>query len=53
MTKKIATEKLSENIVLERNGTCDDVANLVCFLCTEDASYITGQIIKVDGGLLI
>ena len=53
MTKEIADGKLSENIVLKRNGSCDDVANLVCFLCTEDASYITGQTINVDGGLLI
>ena len=30
-----------------------DISNLVCFLCSEDASYITGQVINVDGGLII
>ena len=53
MTNKINTEDLKKNIVLKRNGNPDDIANLVCFLCTSDASYITGQVINVDGGLLI
>ena len=52
MTKDINTEKLSKSIILERSGTPEDISNLVCFLCTEDASYITGQVINVDGGLL-
>ena len=53
MTKKINIESFSKNIVLDRLGTPNDIANLVCFLCSKDASYITGQIINVDGGLLI
>ena len=53
MTKEINTENLSKNIILKRNGKPEDVANLVCFLCSEDASYITGQTINVDGGLLV
>ena len=52
MTKDINTEKLSKSIILERSGTPEDISNLVCFLCSEDASYITGQVINVDGGLL-
>ena len=52
MTKDINTEKLSQSIILERSGTPEDIGNLVCFLCSEDASYITGQVINVDGGLL-
>ena len=53
MTKEINTEDLSKNIILKRNGKPEDVANLVCFLCSDDASYITGQTINVDGGLLV
>ena len=53
MTKKVNIEDFSKNIVLDRLGTADDIANLVCFLCSQDASYITGQVINVDGGLLI
>jgi len=52
MTKKLNTEKFLQNIILDRLGVADDVANLVCFLCSKDASYITGQVINVDGGLL-
>ena len=53
MTKDINTDALSKNIILKRNGRPEDISNLVCFLCSEDASYITGQVINVDGGLLI
>ena len=53
MTEEIDKNILSKNIILNRNGLIDDVANLACFLCTEDASYITGQVINIDGGLLI
>ena len=53
MTKNIDTDNLFKNITLRRSGTPEDIGNLVCFLCSEDASYITGQIINVDGGLLI
>ena len=53
MTDKVDTEKFLNNIELDRLGAVDDIANLVCFLCSKDASYITGQVINVDGGLLI
>ena len=36
--------------VLGRVGKPEDVANLVAFLVSEDSSYITGQIIRIDGG---
>ena len=39
-------------VPLGRLGECDDIANVVRFLCSEDASYITGQNLVVDGGVL-
>jgi NAD(P)-dependent dehydrogenase (short-subunit alcohol dehydrogenase family) len=38
------------HIPLKRLGTCDEVASLVVFLASDDAAYITGQLIRVDGG---
>ncbi len=46
-------EFLSKRIPLERYGTPQDVANLVVFLASDKASYITGQNIVVDGGYTI
>ena len=40
-------------IPLERLGTPQDVANMVAFLASEHASYITGQVMVVDGGLVM
>lgn len=42
-----------ENIPMGRAGTGEDVAGLVAFLASEDAAYITGQTINVDGGLIM
>lgn len=55
------TEKLSDkvkeaslsNIPLKRFGKSKDVAELVAFLCTNASDYITGQVINVDGGMLM
>ncbi len=41
-----------EAIPLKRGGTVEDVANLVLFLASDLSSYITGQTINVDGGML-
>lgn len=56
MTKQISqenAEKIKEDIPLKRMGKPEDVANLVKFLASDDSSYITGQVIHVDGGLLM
>jgi 3-oxoacyl-[acyl-carrier protein] reductase len=45
-----AKETVMNHIPLKRLGTCDEVASLVVFLASDDAAYITGQIIRVDGG---
>ena len=45
--------KLLEQIPLGRIGLADDIANAVAFLAGPEASYITGQVIRVNGGLLM
>lgn len=46
-------QKYLERIPLGRLGTPDDVAAIVAFLASEDASYMTGQTLRADGGLLM
>ncbi len=46
-------DKIQERIALKRLGTVEDVANAVLFLASEQASYITGQVLVVDGGMVI
>lgn len=46
-------ENINTQIPLKRMGTAEDVANLVKFLASEEASYITGQVINVDGGMVM
>lgn len=43
-------ENLTNGVPLNRIGIPDEVANPVLFLCSKEASYITGQYIAVDGG---
>ena len=45
-------ESWVESIPLKRAGHVEDIANLCVYLASEKGSYITGQIIKVDGGLV-
>ncbi|MBR4127751.1 MAG: 3-oxoacyl-[Alphaproteobacteria bacterium] len=46
-----AKEKLARNIPMARLGLPEDVANAVVFLASDEASYITGQTIHVNGGM--
>ena len=45
--------ELSENIPMKRFGTVQDVAKCIVFLASDEANYITGQTISVDGGLFM
>jgi NAD(P)-dependent dehydrogenase (short-subunit alcohol dehydrogenase family) len=44
------SEELRETIPMKREGTVGEIAKTVAFLVSGDASYITGQSIRVDGG---
>lgn len=46
-------DAILSNIPLEKLGEPEDVAKTVCFLASDDAKYITGQTIHVDGGLVM
>lgn len=51
MTKGIDMGSLVEQIPLKRIGTPGDVAGVVAFLCSNISSYVTGQVLVIDGGL--
>lgn len=46
-------EEAKKNIPLRKLGKPEDVANVVAFLASESSDYITGQVIQVDGGMLM
>lgn len=54
---EVLSDKVKEgtlaNIPLKKFGNCEDIAELVAFLASDKASYITGQVINVDGGMVI
>ncbi len=56
MTERLAPEireAYIQAVPLKRAGTPEDVAHLCLFLASEEAGYITGQVIRVDGGMLM
>lgn len=46
-------EEMLRSVPLSRMGQPEDVARAVCFLASDDAAYITGQVLKVDGGMVM
>jgi 3-oxoacyl-[acyl-carrier protein] reductase len=52
MTKDLPLENLKKLVPMARTGKPEEVARVVRFLCSDDASYITGQVISVNGGML-
>ena len=51
MTKNLPEEELKKMIPMRRFGRPEEVAELVGFLCSDKASYITGEVISINGGL--
>ncbi len=54
MTRALPAEVRTEwvsKVPLNRFGTAEDVASAVCYLATEEAAYITGQVLAVNGGM--
>lgn len=56
MTDKLTDDQrnaIKNNIPTNTFGTVEDVASLVSYLCSDEAGYITGQVINVDGGMVV
>lgn len=51
MTRDLSTDDYLKSIPLNRLGKTEDVANLASFLASDASDYITGELIRVDGGL--
>lgn len=52
MTAELPKEQILPMIPLKRFGTPEEVAGVISFLCSPDSTYLHGQVIAVNGGLL-
>jgi 3-oxoacyl-[acyl-carrier protein] reductase len=52
MTQELPLDEIVKTIPLRRLGRPEEVAAVVSFLCSDDAGYVTRQVISVNGGLL-
>ena len=56
MTAKLPEEiknSIKTNIALKKLGTPSDIAKLIAFLASDNSNYITGQVINIDGGMVM
>jgi 3-oxoacyl-[acyl-carrier protein] reductase len=56
MTEDLTAEQMAQllsQVPLNRTGTPDDVAAAVLFFASEEANYVTGQVLHVDGGMVM
>ena len=44
-------KEMAAGIPMKRIGLPQDVANVISFLCSDESSYVTGEVIRVDGGM--
>lgn len=51
MIKEAPVEQIKQMIPMARLGKPEEIANVIRFLCSDDASYITGQVIGINGGI--
>jgi 3-oxoacyl-[acyl-carrier protein] reductase len=51
MVKEAPVEQIKQIVPMARLGKPEEVANVIRFLCSDDASYITGQVIGINGGI--
>ena len=53
MTENLINEELIKKIPMGRIGVVEDIVSMIMFIASEDANYITGQTLVVDGGLFM